>query len=425
MGSLRFDSQQKNTSLNGREPIIERPIVRDSNFPVRIGTAALLRFPSSYWLLITGFTFVSAVILYSLYRYLNLSQQFAWLAQSFLAGRTDIPEAWLLGPGGPGTHDFVLADGKYYWPLPPFPAVMLLPLISLFGLSHAQQVLQIWIVAAVALLAYAVAKRSGRDSLTAGWLSLALVGASVFTGTAVFYGSQQLASVIFVALGLGAVCEHLGRRRTWLLGLLTALAIATRFTGGLSLLLFFAIEIFFSDRPKRAEIIEAIRFGGPVVAMATALMAYNWTRFGSVFETGYLDSVSNYPGLVARRAATGLFHWSNVPRNFFYYFLAWPVWRGARLAVNTNGLSFFLISLPFVSIFLKRRLKPDEWAAAISSLAVIAILLFYYCTGFEQIGPRYLGDVLPLLYLLLVGAFRDRELGRFAKGTLLVGCGIN
>jgi hypothetical protein len=56
----------------------------------------------------------------------SVDQQFSYLAESFLQGKT-----YFLAPAAFG-YDTVFFQGKYYWPLGPFPAVLLLPFLLVF-----------------------------------------------------------------------------------------------------------------------------------------------------------------------------------------------------------------------------------------------------------------------------------------------------
>ena len=68
-----------------------------------------------------------------------------YLADAFLRGRADIPVR--LGP-----YDVILLDGRIYVPFPPFPAIVLMPLVALVGPVLADQ----WESGINALLAGAV-----------------------------------------------------------------------------------------------------------------------------------------------------------------------------------------------------------------------------------------------------------------------------
>ncbi len=64
-------------------------------------------------------------------------QQFVFLAKSFLEGKlylTEIPYGNL--------GDLSLYNNHYYWPLGPFPAIILLPFVAIFGTNFLQIFLQ-------------------------------------------------------------------------------------------------------------------------------------------------------------------------------------------------------------------------------------------------------------------------------------------
>src|SRR3989344_5713193 len=73
-------------------------------------------------------------------------QQFTYLAKSFLQGKlffTSTLNTW---------HDAAYFAGHYYWPLGPFPALLLIPFVAvgnLFGVFFYQGYLQIFITLAI------------------------------------------------------------------------------------------------------------------------------------------------------------------------------------------------------------------------------------------------------------------------------------
>jgi hypothetical protein len=61
------------------------------------------------------------------------SNHFVYQAESLLHGRLDMPAA--LGSGN--TTDIILVNGKHYIVYPPFPAILMLPFVAIFGLGFS------------------------------------------------------------------------------------------------------------------------------------------------------------------------------------------------------------------------------------------------------------------------------------------------
>src|SRR5262245_39376961 len=79
----------------------------------------------------------------------SASNHFVYQAQSLLHGRLDMPEK--LGSGN--TTDIILVNGQHYIVYPPFPAILMLPLVALFGLDTSDIFFtQVWSALNIALL---------------------------------------------------------------------------------------------------------------------------------------------------------------------------------------------------------------------------------------------------------------------------------
>src|ERR1041385_4999770 len=144
-------------------------------------------------------------------------QQFSYLAAAFLHGRT-----YLLVPPAPA-HDAVFFQGKYYWPLGPLPAVLLLPfelIVRGFGLFFYQSYLHIFLVFGVFCLFFKIATKTGYSKQDAHFLAFAFCFASAFVGVALYSGSWYFAQVVAVFLVALALLEYLGKKRLWIIGTL-------------------------------------------------------------------------------------------------------------------------------------------------------------------------------------------------------------
>jgi hypothetical protein len=345
----------------------------------------------------------------------TLDLQYAWQADAFLRGRLHLDAALVEAYSA---MDTTVRDGRYYWPLGPLPAILLLPYVFTLGPGvDAQTALHLLLVGSVACLAYFFARRSGIGQKDAAWLTAAFCFGSVAIGVLGMLGPWQLAHASVLACILAALVEWRGKRRLALVGTLFGLALAARVTavaGGA----FFAIMLLAENRPWRERFRRLALFALPVLGIILALAAFNAARFGSPFDNGYGDSVMIIERLDRLRAEDGLFNLSNVPRNAWYYFAAPPSFASGRLHADPEGMSLFLLSPAFLLLLRKRTRTTEEAGASVSFLASLAVLLPFYATGFAQFGPRYLTDVLPFAYVLLVDAIRERGLGAWAKALI-------
>ncbi len=340
------------------------------------------------------------------------NQQFSYLAESFLHGKTyflSLPNFGL---------DTVFFNGKYYWPLGPFPALLLLPFVfvfRLFNLFFFQGYLQVFLVAGVFYSFFLVARRLGYSRDDAGFLALAFCFASVFLGVGMFSVSWAFAQVVAVLLLALALLEYLGRRRLWIIGTLMALASLTRFTSGLNVI-FFLLVVFLENNTLRAKLSGVFSLMLPMLIGFAALALYNDARFGNWMEQGY--SLQSLTGVGARaREVHGIMSLAHVPGNLFYFLLAGPlpitfddgshVLKFPYVKSNPWGMSIFLTS-PYFLYLLRIKYKDLISKLLLISSAVVAVPMFlYYGIGYFQFGYRYSLDFLPLLFFLLIRNYRN------------------
>jgi hypothetical protein len=158
---------------------------------------------------------------------------FALLAQSWLEGRLDLGAP---PPTYTGKNDFSLYLGRWYVPFPPFPAVLVLPLVALAGGPEHFQDGQffLWlagIAPAVLFLALEKLRRTGRSGRAEGEnYILALLFAF---GTVYFFSAEQgtvwfAAHVVGAALAALYLLFALDAERPALAGLMLGLGFATR-----------------------------------------------------------------------------------------------------------------------------------------------------------------------------------------------------
>ena len=351
---------------------------------------------------------------------------FALQAQAFIDGRLDVTP-YLAAINITYPMDFTLRDGLYYWPLKPMPALLSVPFVALGHGEIAQAILKVLALLAIANGAYILARRQGVAGYPAAWLVLALLGGSVLVGPLWMSGPWYLANVISVAFGIWAICEYYGSNRPWLIGVLIACTWATRQTAGLALAIFFYCEILWQWRTSDLSRIwrRSLMMGLPVAAAIAALIWFDAARFGSPFDSGYGDSLLAGDETEWRREEHGLFNPIYFIQNIYWYFLALPAWTEKGIQVSTGGLSLFVISPVTLWLFARAPWEVDRASAWLAIGIVIPVLLAYYATGAVTFGPRYLNDILPLWFLLLVQIVQHRLLTRGFKRLVLLSVLLN
>lgn len=352
---------------------------------------------------------------------------FVPLADAFLHGRLGVTEApsWLneLVPGG---------GGLFYVVYPPVPAILLVPIVWLFGSGFEQAWASILLGAASAALMSMVIAGMG----VARWNRIVLSVVFAF-GTIVWYSAQagsswHFAHVVAMFFTLLAIRACQLDARTALIGLLFSGAVLSRLPLVLATPFFLA---YLADRTIREATDDRTSFGSlgaetppawrarfdlrrylelalPIgVSLGIPLagyLVYNRLRFGSIFENGY----ALIPGLLQENQYKhGFFSTFNIPRKLYALFLAVPTqfpefpWIQSR---HLGGLSIILTSPIFLWAIKARR--PDWFGigAWVSVGLILVPILLHADPGGAQFGFRYAQDFYPFIFLLTIRGLAGR-----------------
>lgn len=365
---------------------------------------------------------------------------FVPLADAFLHGQLGLTSgpSWLneLVPS---------AGGLFYVVYPPMPAILLMPVVAVFGPNVQQAWASILLGAANVAIVSVILDHMGVSRRFRILMTL------VFAfGTIVWYSAQagsswQFAHVVATFFMLLAILACQRDWRTWLIGLLFAGAVLSRLPLVMAAPFFIA---YLADRTIRESTGDRVSFGrlgvdrpaawrtrfnlrrflanGWPMAVAlgipiVAYFVYDQLRFGSWSENGY----ALIRGLLLEgQYRYGFFSIHNIPRIFYAMFLETPSqaqgfpWIQSR---QLGGLSILLTSPIFLWAIRARR--PDwfglgTWAAV--GLVLIPILL-HADPGGAQFGFRYAQDFYPFLFLLTVRGMAGRV--SFESG-LAIGLGF-
>ncbi|MDC0712894.1 glycosyltransferase family 39 protein [Stigmatella sp. ncwal1] len=345
-------------------------------------------------------------------------------AQAWLEGRLDVP-----GPA----EDMSLYGGRYYVAFPPFPSVVLLPVVALTGHERVPyRAVALGVSLLTAWAAWRVLRRLDIPPEARPWLVAALLA-----GTAFWFCVVQSEAVWFFAHVVAVTCsllaleEALGKGRGGWAGLWVGLAFLSRQLC-VYLVPFIALAVWLrhAEAGRRRQVWQAGGALAVVGACAGVYLVLNALRFGHPFNTGYAGMpLEDF--LAVRVARYGLFHPAYVPFNFFHMFLEGPhfVFGGARqLAPNgMDGMGTSLtLASPFVFVALaargERLFRVGAWSVV---LLALTHMLFYYNNGWVQTNAqRFTLDFLPVLWVLVALGTRHLE-ARVWKGLVAWSIGLN
>lgn len=372
------------------------------------------------FIIAVGLLFIFTTIALTFSQFTANFQNFVYQADGFLHGTVFYHEL------PPTLHDSSVNQGNYYWAPGPLPALLVMPIVAIFGIGSWQIYLSWLLLIAVLCLVFKLARQGGFSQDNSLWLTLAFVFASIYLGVAFRAQAWQLSSALATLTALWMILEWRGKNRAWLIGLLAAAALATRPTAALILLAPLFDLIFSSHLNRRMKISWLIQAAIPITLSGMLLMSLNYNRTGNWLDTGYKSAAVSGP-LATVRDTNGLFSIKNIPTNLYFYFFIPPrpvfgenTYQLQPPFIKANiAMGFFFLSPIFFYLW---RLRPRERWQKISLVVALGstmIILSYYALNAWEFGPRYLVDVLPLYYLLLLSCFYNNQLNW--RDKLLIG----
>jgi hypothetical protein len=401
----------------------------------------------------------------------SIAPHYVYLADALLHGRLDLA-------GMPSSYDLLLFDGKAFVAGSPLPALLLMPLVAVFGSGVSDILFGVVLGALNVALVHSLFGRWWLTLLFAfgtPHLYLAALGSVWFNAhvVAIFFGLLAVRtglSATGAASATGAVsatgamsATGVASYRMFLAGLWPACAGLARPTMLFGAVFFLVLMWVF--HPGRDFTTKTLRhqemlgdtwrlgvlvvnrralaaFGAAIAIGVGAHGAYNAARFGSPVEFGY-GYTAGAPNITSTYARYGGFNPRFLPCNLFVSILSPPEVNGyvppitydvcgylldgvalsdasAPITPNPLGMSLFVATPAFVLLFAARRRDPLVIAAWAGLLATMIPLWMYHNTGSLQFGYRYWMDAAPMWLVLL--STSSRRLG--IVGVLLIAASI-
>lgn len=376
--------------------------------------------------------FVCAVFLVATFvLYFRIAILIGWINKTtysfwdLLAGQFIQGKLYLENP--PYTHDLTFYNGKWYVPMPPLPAVILMPVAYWMGAeSISTSYASMFFSAINGMFLFLILKQL----LHRNWIELS--GSGVFWLAVVFlFGTphlwvgisgrgwyvSQILTVLFLAL---AVYAALRSWSAWLVATFIGIAMLARPNSLMTWPFVFAIAMQILKESQGSvswkQVFQWIaKTVLPIALAVVVLLGYNYLRFENFLDFGY-TTLSGDPDIVENAQTYGLFSFRFAPNNLYVMFLKlpqinwgtpWPDFpKGALWPIDptTTGMSIFITTPPLLYLF---RRYPKQWwifGAWGAVLFNVIMLSLYSNTGAHQFGYRYILDFLvPLVTLLAVG----------------------
>jgi len=349
-------------------------------------------------------------------------------ALAFLQGHVYLPFS------EPGINfDIALHNGHYQCPFPPFPAIVLLPFVALFGESTRVVPISLALTALNIIVLTHLLQKLSVESRFIPWLLAAFFLGSPYWGlvrgsaTGSYFANIVAATSLFLALN-----EAFGKARGVLVGLFLGMAFLSR---QLSLYTAIFLSAILWEHPRFNTTKE--RLGG-LLAFGTAFglavgvyLTFNWLRFDHPLDTGYSKWILTDPFMAERWKQFGSFHPVYFFHNFVYMFIqGFHLEFSSPMYLNKPQVDPFGTSLTFASPFVffafrARWKKILLWGAWLSVGLCLLHMLFYFSNGWvQENGQRYSMDFFPVLMLLVAQGIKNVD-STIWKVAIVYSVGLN
>jgi len=353
------------------------------------------------------------------------------LSDAFLHGRLYLLEnpSWLNelipNPSGPG----------YYVVYPPLPAVLMLPFVAVFGVTLNQTLFGLFFAAATIAVAFMVAKSAlakMQQSTAPSWRTCVWFAVLFGFGTIFWYLSSigsvwLIAQVISTFFMMLALYESLNKNRPLLVGLLVGASFWCRLPTALGIFFFAALAIVQQQNPGwlnkfKAALPYLSRLAAGMAVFVLLDFAYNYARFGTVFNVGYwlIPGVMDEPWF-----QHGHFSLLYIDDNLKPFLLGLPILTSTAPYVQfpMSGMAIWFTTPAFL-FALRSKLRDKVTLCAWLGILCIAAVIFTNAATGWGFGYRYAVDFYPFLFLLTVRGMGG-NLKWYHKVLIIIGVIVN
>jgi hypothetical protein len=324
---------------------------------------------------------------------------------------------WINWPGR--IIDAAEYHGLHYSVDAPFPVLFVLPLALFYG-EAANQTLPSIVVGALNVgFVWILLERLRVALVPRIWLT-----AFMFAGTDLWWCAMLgdvwfFAHVVALACTLLILIELAGKRRGWIVGLLSVFAFESRFTLALAVPVYAYLLV--SGELAREAGLDSTPFAWRPAVRNFALMLI----FGALFWVGYNEAMWGVPIDIGHTLYYHQDSWGHpvgspfqlayLPYELYSFFIQGPVFvewlqvaQWPYFKVDPHGVALTFTSPALVLAFFakgRRQLIAAMWAATILTAGPSFL---YYLNGWYQFGMRHALDFEPYLLVLMALAVRDR-----------------
>lgn len=277
-----------------------------------------------------------------------------------------------------------LYDGRMYLQHGLGPALLLLPLVAIWGLDTNQTLVSVLLASASAPLVYWIVRTQVKDVVAQIWLVVLFMFGTIFWYIGANGGVWFLSHTATMFFMLVAVWATVGPRRPMLAAAAVGAAFLCRSTVAVTFPFFL---IMFSDlwwKPDEGQALLRRIDPAPIVRMAAGAAPFvafalivNYLRFDNPLEGGYSHGEQVHQEHLQWLYNHGVFHISYVVRHPPVIFEQMPLFLGEAPYIRPShaGLAIWATTPAFLIALFARVEDRRVIAAGVIGLALMAVLL--------------------------------------------------
>lgn len=347
--------------------------------------------PYFVYFLIFGITFIIYLITSSKntpYDY------FVRLADAFINHRLYLLEnpSWL--------SELITFKSKYYVVFPPMPAILLTPLVALFGSGFSQTIFSIFLGSLNPVILYSLLKKIKISSKTAIVTTFFFAFGSGQWFLASVGSAWYLAHIVALFFLLLAIRETFGKQRLLLIGFLLGASYWSRSTEIFTLpfFLFYMKDKFLPVNKNSLN--NLITLGIGIGSFVFLDIFYNFVRFSSLSLISPYELLPNVNKPSAIK--DGYLSFKHIPIHIDAMFFRLPYfkssWPYVIPSLYSMAIWFVSPAIIFVLGAKKSTLMVSCWLAIISTFFILSL---WVATGFSEFGYRFAQDFMPFILILI------------------------
>ncbi len=310
-------------------------------------------------------------------------------------------------------YDFAQVGNKYYVVQPPFPALLLTPIVAIFGTGIPQNIVSIMLGGCVSAVVYGIVRRQNFPYIISIGISFLFAFGTLMWYVCVVGSTWYFAHVVAVLFMLLAIYEGLGKGRGIVVGLLWGAAFFTRLPTLLGVP-FIAALTWYAHTIKQDRFRQLILLGLGFGLFFFTDIAYNFYRYDTPFDIShqywYEREVAARGVYTIQEFEHGPFSLRYIPRHLKVMFLKlppkikdFPYYKPSQI-----GMALWAV-MPFLIFSLWAPLR--DWRVRTAWICVAAIALAtmrFAGIGQSQFGYRFALDYLPILFFLFLLGIRGK-----------------